>query len=165
MPKGGLKIWHIRSPVIGGLSMTVSQREIRFKQHSSENYPLVSVRDPSFTPRAICVHHRASCGIQHASYFACPVVSVRWSPVLARGPPVPAGGFLMTARGPTFSVTGRPVTAREPRMSATGHSVSASWPPWKLKAALTGPERPCRVWRVRRMGSGPMQGLRRTWNA
>ena len=35
MPKAKLTIWHLRSIVIGGLSMTLSQREIRFKQHSS----------------------------------------------------------------------------------------------------------------------------------
>ena len=94
IPKAELTVWHLRSVVIGGLSMTLSQREIRFKQHSSGNYPLVSVRDPFVTPRAYCIHQRASCGIQHASHFACPVVSARGSPVLARGPPVPARGLL-----------------------------------------------------------------------
>ena len=134
MPKAELTIWHLRSIVIGGLSTTLSQRAIRFKQHSSGNYPLVSVRDLSITPRAYCIHQRASCDMQHASHFACPVVSARGSPVLARGPPVPPRGLHMTARGPTFSVTGRPVTTREPPVSATGHSVPSSWPPVKAKS-------------------------------
>ena len=110
----------------------------RFKQHSSGNYPLVSVSDLPGTLRASCVDQTASYDIQRAPHITCPVLSAIGSPVLARGPPVLAREFLMTAVDPTLPVTGHPVTTREPPLSATGHSVSANWPRRKAKS---GPNR------------------------
>ena len=78
--------------------MACFQREICFGQHSSENFPLVSVRDHPVTSRAYCVNQRVSCDTQRASHFAYPLVS-------ARGPPVSARASIMSSRSSPLSLT------------------------------------------------------------